>query len=226
MTAPAIEPECNACGKPLDGGCDHCCLACLDGNACRACDPPATSPGLDASTPERALREVERTERREAHKRLRLAREAAAWWCWLAIRREAVAALLDTDDGIRPEVFPLAHAAGLRAAAAEDESGCSEADVRLHLSTVRAATPRTFLRWDSDDALWADRIERRAHGARLRALRSIARDARAWWLRVEDECHRTRDWFSSISGRHLSECQRAWWAQNAAANARDEAVRP
>lgn len=32
------EMECGACGGPLDADCDHCCAACLDGNACPACE--------------------------------------------------------------------------------------------------------------------------------------------------------------------------------------------
>jgi hypothetical protein len=189
---PATDRPCVVCGHALSrhttfsGWCMEAC-PCFEGNDQPAggavmntldpIDPPAGSPGLDARTPEQALREVERTERREAHKRLRLAREAAAWWLWLAIRREKVAAALDTDDGIRPELFALAHAAGMRAAAAEDEAGCSEADVRLHLSTVRASDA-----FDDEAARGLEklRIERRAKGARLRALRAIVEDTRRW----------------------------------------------
>lgn len=36
--------ECNACGAALDGDCDHCCVACLDGNVCPACAPKVDAP--------------------------------------------------------------------------------------------------------------------------------------------------------------------------------------
>lgn len=176
-------------------------------------DPLAGSPGLDARTPEQALREVLRTERREAHRRLADARAAAAWWLWLAIRRERVAAMLDTSDGIRPEVFELAHAAGMRAAAAEDEAGCSEADVRFRLSIVRTAST-VFDDPATTRGLDRLRTERRAKGARLRALRAIERDAGAWLERVKFAYlskRRAAGWFID----HARAWER-WWSSNEA----------
>lgn len=140
-------------------------------------DPPPDAAGQD----ERSLSRAIQSETRRLAPRHVVARDSAAWWVWLAALRERVAARVDANDvgdGLTPRAFSLVIAAGARAASAADEAMCSASEADMY--SVAGRDLAAGICPSAPD----DRWERKARGARLRALRSIERDAVRWFDRV------------------------------------------